>query len=60
MENTLVTSLEAVWPSRPHLKAICLEANREASYEALVTVCRAHGVDEDCLRSVIASVLKSK
>jgi hypothetical protein len=61
MENTtLAVSLESVWPSKPALKAICLEHNREESYQALVHVCRAHGVEEDCLRSVVASVLKSK
>ncbi len=61
MENTTLTvSLEAVWPSKPALKAVCLQHNREESYQALVSVCRAHGVDEDSLRSVVASVLKAK
>jgi hypothetical protein len=61
MENTTLTvSLESVWPSKPALRAICVDHNREDSYQALVTVCRAHGVDEDCIRSVVASVLKAK
>lgn len=61
MENTTLTvSLESVWPSKPALRAICVEHNREDSYAALVSVCRAHGVDEADLRSVVASVLKSR
>ena len=58
--NTLTQALEAAWPSKPQLKAVCLQANREESLVALVSVCRAHGVDEEDLRLVIAQVLRAK
>ena len=58
--QTLVQALETVWPSKPQLKAVCLTTNREESYQALVQVCRTHGVDEEDLRQVIAQVMRAK
>jgi hypothetical protein len=55
----IISALEAVWPIKPDLRAVCERYNREESTAALVAVCRAHGVDEDCLREVVRQVLRS-
>lgn len=60
MNTALVTALESAWPSKPALKAVCVSANREESYAALVAVCRAHGVDEACMRQTVKDVLRCR